>query len=66
MGRDGREPAGPTTPAVSFTSPGDTVSHQSGDPATADPESYRDFPFTVRPVDDDATATARITWRSSA
>ena len=66
MGRDGREPAGPTTPAVSFTSPGDTVSHGSGDPATADPESYRDFPFTVRPGDDDATATARITWRSAA
>ncbi|HEY8582738.1 MAG TPA: M14 family zinc carboxypeptidase, partial [Capillimicrobium sp.] len=56
----GRDPDGPLPPAVPIASTGDTVS--GGDDGPSQPQSYRDYPFSIGPGDDAARAQVRISW----
>jgi len=64
MGHPGRDPVGPTSGAVPIVSPGTTIAfaYQSDDASDAPATARFDVPFTIAAGDDDATATARITW----
>jgi hypothetical protein len=64
MGHPGRAATGPPSAPVAITSPGNTISfaYQTDDASDAPATARADFPFTIAAGDDDATATARISW----